>query len=190
MGACSKHERLPLHPALPADMFTACLTTPIRASLHYFLIRENPNLPLNSQQVQSDTLLKSTILTSVDVTTRMLADIPGKVSDRRTMLGELNWIFTAITDSIAWCALDQHLFKRLYRQDLLVAALFRNQLLARRVLKFFGCNPHTVPQLPDAVDDHYLWDSWDMVCEVALNQLPQFLKDDQYVYVNSTFFED
>lgn len=28
--------------------------------------------------------------------------IPGQLGDRRTMLGELNWIFTAITDTIAW----------------------------------------------------------------------------------------
>ena len=28
--------------------------------------------------------------------------IPGELNDRRTVLGELNWIFTAITDTIAW----------------------------------------------------------------------------------------
>lgn len=28
--------------------------------------------------------------------------IPGTLNDRRTMLGELNWVFTAITDTIAW----------------------------------------------------------------------------------------
>ncbi len=33
--------------------------------------------------------------------------IPGKLSDRKTPLGELNWIFTAITDTIAWNTLPQ-----------------------------------------------------------------------------------
>ena len=33
--------------------------------------------------------------------------IPGALSDRRTMLGELNWIFTAITDTIAWNVLPR-----------------------------------------------------------------------------------
>ena len=28
--------------------------------------------------------------------------IPGRLNDRRTPLGELNWVFTAITDTIAW----------------------------------------------------------------------------------------
>ena len=31
--------------------------------------------------------------------------VPGKLNDRRTPLGELNWIFTAITDTIAWNSL-------------------------------------------------------------------------------------
>lgn len=33
--------------------------------------------------------------------------IPGQLNDRRTMLGELNWIFTAITDTIAWNTLPR-----------------------------------------------------------------------------------
>ena len=52
------------------------------------------------------------------------------------MLGELNWIFTAITDTIAWNTLPRTLFQKLFRQDLLVASLFRNFLLAERG-KFF-----------------------------------------------------
>ena len=47
-------------------------------------------------------------------------------NNRKTPLGELNWIFTAITDTIAWNVLPRKLFQRLFRQDLLVASLFRN----------------------------------------------------------------
>jgi hypothetical protein len=32
----------------------------------------------------------------------MIEQAPGQLNDRRTMLGQLNWIFTAITDTIAW----------------------------------------------------------------------------------------
>jgi len=32
------------------------------------------------------------------------------------VLGELNWIFTAITDTIAWNLLPPDLFQRLFRQ--------------------------------------------------------------------------
>ena len=54
-----------------------------------------------------------------------LEKIPGQFGDRRTMLGELNWIFTAITDTIAWNTLPRETFQKLFRQDLLVASLFR-----------------------------------------------------------------
>lgn len=45
----------------------------------------------------------------------MVDKIPGQLSDRRTMLGELNWIFTAITDTIAWSSLPKELFQKLFR---------------------------------------------------------------------------
>lgn len=36
-----------------------------------------------------------------------ISRVPGQLNDRRTMLGELNWIFTAITDTIAWNTLPR-----------------------------------------------------------------------------------
>lgn len=72
----------------------------------------------------------------------------GQFGDRRTMLGELNWIFTAITDTIAWNTLPRTLFQKLFRQDLLVASLFRNFLLAERVMRSYDCTPVSQPSLP------------------------------------------
>jgi regulator-associated protein of mTOR len=51
--------------------------------------------------------------------------IPGKDNDRKTPRGELNWILTAITDTIAWNTLPANCFKKMFRKDLLVASLFR-----------------------------------------------------------------
>jgi hypothetical protein len=42
--------------------------------------------------------------------------IPGRQTDRKTPLGELNWIFTAITDTIAWNSLPRATFQKLFRQ--------------------------------------------------------------------------
>ncbi len=51
-----------------------------------------------------------------DGLTKDLIDrIPGKQTDRKTPLGELNWIFTAITDTIAWNVLPRPLFQKLFR---------------------------------------------------------------------------
>lgn len=64
--------------------------------------------------------------------------IPGKLTERRSPLGELHWTFTAIMDAIAWNSLPSALFRKLFRQDLLVASLFRNFLLADRILRQEG----------------------------------------------------
>jgi regulator-associated protein of mTOR len=94
--------------------------------------------------------------------------IPGKENDRKTPLGELNWIFTAVTDSIAWNILPKPLFQRLFRQDLLVASMFRNFLLADRILRSLDCTPQSHPPLPPGVDMHPLWHAFDLAMETCL----------------------
>ncbi|GJD07908.1 Regulatory-associated protein of mTOR [Galdieria sulphuraria] len=152
LAACRGDEVLPTNPNYPADIFTACLTTPIKIALRWFLSR--------------------TMVSGLSV--EMLDHIPGKLNDRKTMLGELNWIFTAITDTIAWNTLPRPLFKRLFRQDLLVASLFRNYILAERVMKSLNCTPVTHPELPPMYN-HPLWQSWDYTVELCLAQLPAIL---------------
>jgi regulator-associated protein of mTOR len=39
LAACSANELLPQNPDLPADVFTACLTTPIKVALRWFCSR-------------------------------------------------------------------------------------------------------------------------------------------------------
>lgn len=96
------------------------------------------------------------------------------MNDRRTPLGELNWIFTSITDTIAWSVLPRSLFKLLFRQDLMVAALFRNFLLAERILRSYHCTPVSHPALP-STHHHPLWNAWDLAVDMCLAQLPKLL---------------
>ena len=154
LAACGAHETLPSSPALPADVFTACLTTPIKVALRWAAARS----PLGPEGLTPD-----------------LADrVPGKQTDRKTPLGELNWVFTAVTDTIAWNCLPRALFQRLFRQDLLVASLCRNFLLAERVLRREGCTPRAWPSLPPT-SAHPLWAAWDAAAEAVLLQLPGLL---------------
>lgn len=157
LGACLGHEQLPMNPDLPADLFTCCLTSPIEIALRFFLLR-NP------------------LKTNLDVD--MLLKIPGKLNDRRTPLGELTWIFTAVTDTIAWNTLPRDLFQKLFRHDLVVAALFRGFLLAERIMRFYECTPISVPALPQT-HNHPLWDSWDLAVDMCLAQLPALLDHEQ-----------
>ncbi|KAJ3386492.1 hypothetical protein HDU84_001508 [Entophlyctis sp. JEL0112] len=169
LGACGPNDTLPMNPDLPADLFTCCLTTPIEIALRWF--------------VAQDPLLH-------DITADMIMKIPGQLSDRRTPLGELNWIFTAITDTIAWNVLPHDLFKKLFRQDLMVAALFRNFLLAERIMRFYHCTPMSFPVLPPT-HQHPLWASWDLAAEMCLYQLPELLKTPSTTqYQHSAFFSE
>ena len=114
--------------------------------------------------------------------------IPGRHTDRKTLLGELNWIFTSITDTIAWNMLPRALFQKLFRQDLLLASLFRNFMLAERIMKACGCQPVSSPRLPP-LHQHPLWDTWDVHAEAALMQLATVMADESK-FVPSGFFRE
>ncbi|PSK34930.1 WD repeat-containing protein mip1 [Elsinoe australis] len=173
LAACREKEMLPTNPDLPADLFSSCLTTPIDMAIRFFI--------LNNPLPGGPTLEEG-------------RGIPGKISERRTPLGELNWIFTAITDTIAWNSLPKPLFKKLFRQDLMVAALFRNFLLAQRVMRRYHCHPQSFPEVPDT-HDNPLWCSWDFAVEMILKQLPSLNAQARegitdLTYVHSDFFAD
>ncbi|CAO3644478.1 unnamed protein product [Mucor hiemalis] len=175
LAACGPSETLPMNPDLPADVFTACLTTPIEMSLRWVVMR-NPLLTSN-------------------ITMDMVLQLPGRSTERRTPLGELNWIFTAVTDTIAWCVLqdDPELFKRLFRQDLTVASMFRNYLLAERIMRSYQCTPMSTPKLPET-HDHPMWQAWDLAVDMCLFQLPALKAAENggpaYEYQSSTFFSE
>ncbi|KAI9373252.1 raptor N-terminal caspase like domain-containing protein [Aspergillus egyptiacus] len=170
LAACQKNESLPTNPDLPADLFTCCLTTPIEIALRYFILQN----PLQCNSIDE-------------------FRVPGRLQDRRSPLGELNWIFTAITDTIAWKTLPRALFKKLFRQDLMVAALFRNFLLSERIMRTYKCHPISSPELPET-HNHPLWKSWDLAVEMVLAQLPALIDHEEgrrhYDYQHSTFFAE
>lgn len=176
LSSCGAQETLPMAPEMPADLFTACLTTPMEIAVRWHLYRNGP------------------LCAGASATASAPSQIPGRLNDRKTPLGELNWIFTAITDTIAWMTLPRGLFKRLFRQDILVASIFRNFLLAERILTSFACHPLSHPVLPQT-SQHPLWSAWDHVLDACLAQLDRQRTDEQHssnlsVFQPSNFFND
>ncbi len=167
-AACGKSEVLPANPSWPADLFTSCLTTPIRMALLWHVLEKQRNL-----------------LAAFSDLERVLEELPGQLDNRRTPLGELNWIFTAITDAIAYQTCTPELFQKLFREDTLLAALSRNFLLAERIMRSSSATPISFPALPSTAQ-HPLWLTWDLEVErcIAMHALkkPQALV--------SRFFED
>ncbi|XP_019058409.1 PREDICTED: regulatory-associated protein of TOR 1-like isoform X3 [Tarenaya hassleriana] len=174
LAACEAHETLPQSVEFPADVFTSCLTTPIKMALRW--------LDLFCRFCRRS-LLKEIIDESI------IDRIPGHQNDRKTLLGELNWIFTAVTDTIAWNVLPHDLFQRLFRQDLLVASLFRNFILAERIMRSANCSPISHPMLPPT-HQHHMWDAWDMAAEICLSQLPKLVQDPNAEFRPSPFFTE
>ena len=154
LAACRADEVLPMNPDLPADLFTSCLTTPIDMALRFFIL-QNPLL--------------------AKITIDQVKNIPGRTSDRKSPRGELYWIFTSVTDTIAWSVLPRPLFKKLFRQDLMVAALFRNFLLADRIMRHYNCHPISNPPLPPT-HNHPMWNAWDLAVDQCLNQMPEIVE--------------
>ncbi|CEO97157.1 hypothetical protein PBRA_005761 [Plasmodiophora brassicae] len=171
LAACSANDVLPMGSGLGvADVFTSCLTTPIRMALRWFVTR-------------SGTFLRNITPDDIDM-------LPGKPNDRKSPCGELNWIFTAVTDTIAWNTLPCALFQRMFRQDLLVASLFRNYLLAERIMRSLRCTPVSLPPLPSTCL-HPMWNAWDFAAEAALAQLEKYVADpDNVTFQPSSFFTE
>ena len=97
LAACEAHQSLPQSAEFPADLFTACLTTPIKMALHWFSF--SLSLPLSSLFVHG--YLCGQFLISYSPFLSMLClhgDIPinlaGFVSDHYSVI---LWIFLLLT---------------------------------------------------------------------------------------------
>lgn len=174
LAACKADEFLPMNEELPADLFTCCLTTPIEISIKIYLmqspLKDTKYSILFKNSKESNirdhhTTDKNNFSKMPDIV------IPGKSTDRRTPLGELNWIFTAITDTIAWTTLPRDVFNQLFRHDLITAALFRNFLLAKKLMPIYNCHPVSHPSLPNSIINHPMWKSWDLAIDQVLSKL-------------------
>ncbi|CAG9575071.1 conserved hypothetical protein [Leishmania major strain Friedlin] len=173
--ACSPGETLPLSPALPADLLTSCLTTPLRMALEWYI-----GFSFHAMLLPH-------------VTEDMIRNMPGDCNDRKSPRGELNWILNAVTDTIAWCTLPPAQFHYLFRQGTSIKGIFRNCILADRLLRESGCTPMTYPALSEEAHLHPMWELWEYTVDKCVSQLPRLLSatdEAPAAYEPSSFFDD
>lgn len=70
-----------------------------------------------------------------------------------------------------------------------MASLFRNFLLAERIMAASGCGPVSYPRLPPT-HQHPMWHAWDLAAEMCLLQLPKLLADPNAEFTPSSFFSE
>jgi hypothetical protein len=62
-----------------------------------------------------------------------------------------------------WASVPTHWFSSVgtdrVAQDLLVASLFRNFLLAERLMRAYNCTPVSYPVIPPTFN-HHMWQAW------------------------------
>ncbi|QRW24836.1 WD repeat protein [Rhizoctonia solani] len=156
LAACAADEVLPMTPELPADVFTACLTSPI----------EWPSV-------------------SLLCATRFHPTRLGAVSPTSTMSCS-SLVTSKIAAPRSGAQLDFHSRHRHHRMDHLSPRHFPQALPPRShgrrsLSQFFTCRayhaqlplyPQSYPPLPPS-HNHPLWNSWDLAVDSCLAQLPQ-----------------
>eukprot|EP01063_Lacrimia_lanifica_P033394 TRINITY_DN5916_c0_g1_i1.p1 TRINITY_DN5916_c0_g1~~TRINITY_DN5916_c0_g1_i1.p1 ORF type:complete len:1603 (+),score=257.69 TRINITY_DN5916_c0_g1_i1:118-4926(+) len=143
--AASDVRDLPTNPHFPADLLTAVLTTPMKMAVLWHSYRHPVSYP---QQVVHR------VLEALDSGAELFEGLT------RT--------YDAIADAIGFDVLSQDLYVRLYQTDPLIAALYRNFLLAQRVLHGLGGDPTSYPLIPLATN-HPLWNAFDWQMDVFLS---------------------
>lgn len=149
---------MPTNPALPADFFTACLTAPLKTMLYV-----------------TNHVASTRVLTSASYSHRYVSpascDVPGDLSDKATPLGFLDWLLTSVCDAMAYEVVPLLRFQLLFREDITLAGLCRNFLVAQRLMCRYHVLPVSYPPLPD-LSHHPLWLAFDTALEQVVLQLP------------------
>lgn len=156
---------------LIADIFTCCLTNPVRTALKWALERESCRL----------------ICPRVDI--NMMDKLPGEKKQRKTLLGELSWILTGVSEGIFLdCIIksddprhDMKFYYECINTNSVLGSLMKNFVLATRIMRSYGCNPVSSfngIQLPNTFHNHPLWKHWDAVVDETLIKLEENLIQD------------
>nr|ODN88217.1 dRaptor [Cryptococcus depauperatus CBS 7841] len=167
-AACGSDQTLPRIKGMPDDLFTACLTTPLRVAL---LFHNLQTFPLTKSQgekyVQKSTAYMETFWENMSETLR----------DR--LWSELS----AILHTIAWQTLEGPEYQKLFsKSGDVVNNLACGFLLSQRVFGAYKATPESIPTIPSSTS-HTLWTTWDLILDNLFEQLPKYFDDGKPTFV-------
>lgn len=161
-AACGTEQVLPKIKGLPDDLFTACLTTPLRIAL---LFHNLQCFLLTKKDVEKATRKSSVYMD------KLWENMSHSLKDR--LWSEL----TVILRTIAWQTLDGLEYQKLFgKSGDVVNNIASGFLLSQRVLGTFKVTPESIPSIPSSTN-HTLWTTWDLTLDSLFEQLPKYFDD-------------
>ena len=158
-AACGTHQTLPRVAGLPDDIFTACLTTPLRMALVYHNLQ---TFPLTTSENGGPIQRPGSYMTL------LFENMSENLEDR--LWSELQ----AIVSTIAWQSLDSADYQKVFGQSGdVVSSMAGGFLLSQRVLGTYRATPESIPVIPSSTS-HALWTHWDLILDNFFEQLPSF----------------
>ncbi|WVR07100.1 hypothetical protein IAU60_004139 [Kwoniella sp. DSM 27419] len=161
-AACGSKQSLPRVQGMPDDLFTACLTTPLRIALLFHNLQTFP-------------LTKSDGPSFAQRSHGYMANLWLNVS--QGLQDRLSSELSAIAKTIAWQTMKSADYRKVFGQSgEVVSAFATGFMLSQRVLAAYKVQPESIPPIPPT-PGHALWTTWDLILDNLFEQLPTYLDD-------------
>ncbi|OCF40386.1 hypothetical protein I317_05821 [Kwoniella heveanensis CBS 569] len=161
-AACSAGQTIPRVHGMPDDLFTACLTTPLRIALFFHNLQTFP-------------LTKGDGGSFIPRTHAYMAALWENMS--QNLKDRLWYELSAITHTIAWQTIEGWEYQKLFGVSGDVVGNFASGfLLSQRVLGAYKTTPESIPSIPSSTG-HALWTTWDLILDNLFEQLPKYFDE-------------
>lgn len=161
-AACGANESIPHITGLPDDLFTSCLTTPLRVALLYHNYQTFPIMSSHARsfaQRSQNHMLAMWHNMSPALISRLWRELQ------------------AIVNTIAWQKLRSEEYQFLFTSSgEFISNLACGFLLAQRVMNTYRATPESIPSIPSTAS-HALWTTWDLIMDSFFEQLPSWFDE-------------
>nr|XP_018262917.1 uncharacterized protein I303_04406 [Kwoniella dejecticola CBS 10117]OBR85075.1 hypothetical protein I303_04406 [Kwoniella dejecticola CBS 10117] len=167
-ASCGANQSVPRINGMPDDLFTACLTNPLRIALWFHNLQTFPLTKGGGEGSRTNYLPRNQ-----EYMNSLWDNMSANLKNR------LEYELTSIIHTIAWQALNGRSgdYQKLFgKTDDLVNSLATGFILSQRVLGAYNVVPESIPSIPSSTG-HTLWTTWDLILDNFFEQLPRYFDD-------------